>query len=33
MENEDDVGFYLREESKVVEDLLNEYLEKIEHSE
>jgi len=33
MENEDDVGFYLREETEVVEDLLNEYLEKVEHSE
>ncbi|EMA27652.1 tubulin-like doman-containing protein [Haloarcula japonica] len=33
MENEADVGFYLREESEIVEDLLSEYLEKIEHSE
>jgi len=33
MESGDDVGFYLREESEIVEDLLNEYLEKIDHSE
>ncbi|WP_276272371.1 tubulin-like doman-containing protein [Haloarcula litorea] len=32
MENDDDVGFFLRDESEVVEDLLDEYVEKVPHS-
>lgn len=33
MEDEDDVGFYLRDESDVVHDLLDDYLEKVDHTE